>query len=113
MTNSITWVGIDFGTSHTRAAFHNGKTVELLSFGPNQTLIPSSVYLDEDGTMLVGDVAQRRAQLDPSRFKTEFKRDLGTEFPYLLGEHKLMPEDLVTYLLRRVHADLSTVLSAV
>jgi molecular chaperone DnaK (HSP70) len=73
-------LGIDFGTSNTVAMLTgpDGQRRPLLVDG--SPLMPSAVYLDPAGRLLVGRDAQRRARADPSRFEPTPKRrvDDGT-----------------------------------
>ena len=62
-------IGIDFGTSHTVAlmAWPDGRVRPLLFDG--SPLLPSSVYAQPDGRLLVGRDAVHAARVDPSRFE--------------------------------------------
>ncbi|WP_433083635.1 Hsp70 family protein [Dactylosporangium sp. CA-052675] len=102
-------LGIDLGTTHTVAALTaaDGRSQPLLfdaSF-----LLPSSVYAEVDGHLLVGRDAERSARLDPSRFEPNPKRrvDDGT---VLLGQREYAVSDLLAALLRRTADEASRVL---
>jgi hypothetical protein len=43
------------------------------------------VYLREDGVLVCGDAAARRAAVSPDRTAREFKRRLGDPTPVMLG----------------------------
>ena len=47
--------------------------------------MPSIVYLRADGEMLLGEAAERRADMEPWRAAREFKRRLGDQTPIILG----------------------------
>jgi hypothetical protein len=92
--------GIDLGTTHTVAALSgaDGRSQPLLfdaSF-----LLPSCVYAETDGRILVGRDAERSAKLDPTRFEPNPKRriDDGT---LLLGSREYPVTDLLAAVLRR------------
>ncbi|WP_432835386.1 Hsp70 family protein [Dactylosporangium sp. CA-092794] len=102
-------LGVDLGTTHTVAALTaaDGRSQPLLfdaSF-----LLPSSVYAEVDGHLLVGRDAERSARLDPSRFEPNPKRrvDDGT---VLLGQREYAVSDLLAALLRRTADEASRVL---
>ncbi|WP_433056711.1 Hsp70 family protein [Dactylosporangium sp. CS-033363] len=102
-------LGVDLGTTHTVAALTaaDGRSQPLLfdaSF-----LLPSSVYAEVDGHLLVGRDAERSARLDPSRFEPNPKRriDDGT---VLLGQREFNVSDLLAALLRRTADEASRVL---
>ncbi|WP_308195570.1 Hsp70 family protein [Dactylosporangium sp. AC04546] len=102
-------LGVDLGTTHTVAALTaaDGRSQPLLfdaSF-----LLPSSVYAEVDGHLLVGKDAERSARLDPSRYEPNPKRriDDGT---VLLGSREYAVSDLLAALLRRTADEASRVL---
>lgn len=92
-------LGIDLGTTYsTVAAARNGR-VELLSLGTRGAAVPSVVFVREDGSPLVGEAAEARAQGDPTRFAREFKRRLGDPTPLILGGVPMGAERLSGYVL--------------
>ncbi|MGI5247405.1 Hsp70 family protein [Dactylosporangium sp. CA-139066] len=102
-------LGVDLGTTHTVAALTaaDGRSQPLLfdaSF-----LLPSSVYAEVDGHLLVGRDAERSARLDPARFEPNPKRrvDDGT---VLLGQREYAVSELLSALLRRTADEASRVL---
>jgi actin-like ATPase involved in cell morphogenesis len=102
-------LGVDLGTTHTVAALTaaDGRSQPLLfdaSF-----LLPSSVYAEVDGHLLVGRDAERSARLDPSRYEPNPKRriDDGT---VLLGQREYAVSNLLAALLRRTADEASRVL---
>ena len=94
-------VGIDIGTSYSSIALldSDGKAqpVKVANgaciFGDSYSM-PSAVYVDEGGNIMIGQLAVSSKLKNPSNFKDEFKRDLGQQVPYHLGSLQLMPEDL-------------------
>jgi actin-like ATPase involved in cell morphogenesis len=97
-------LGIDFGTSNTVAMVRtpDGRVRPLLFDG--SPLLPSAVYLNTDGRMLVGRDAERNARLDPSRFEPNPKRriDDGQVF---LGEVAMPVPRVFGYVLGQVAAE--------
>jgi molecular chaperone DnaK (HSP70) len=90
------WVlGIDFGTTYTCAAVMEGGQVRELRID-GRTRLPSAVFLDDDGRLLVGHIAESRAPLAPDRFEPTPKRYLeaGAE-GILLGERYLTLREVV------------------
>ena len=81
MTYSL---GIDLGTTYTAAAVVRGGRAEVVTLGYRATSVPTVVVLTEDGTLVVGDAAERRAP-PPDRLAREFKRRVGDPTPLLLG----------------------------
>jgi actin-like ATPase involved in cell morphogenesis len=95
-------LGVDLGTTYSAAALYvDGRTdiVTLSHFGPT---IPSVVLLREDGEVLIGDAAERRALSEPLRTARGFKRRLGDPVPILLGSTPYGAETLMGKLLRGI-----------
>jgi len=70
-------------------------------FGSRYSL-PSAVFVEDNGNVLVGQAAMNSRKLKPQNFRMEFKRDLGGEVPILLGERSFLPEELYTELFRHM-----------
>ena len=84
------WLGIDVGTTFTAAAIcreESGRRAlpEVVPLGSRSTAVSSVVYLGEDGQVVVGEAAERRAVTDPDRVVREFKRRIGDEVPMVIG----------------------------
>lgn len=97
------WLGIDLGTTYTAAAVArpNGTT-EMLGLGTRSLMIPSVVLVRDDGEILVGEAADRRAATEPSRVARDFKRRLGDPSPLFLGGTPFSAEALMAHVLRYV-----------
>ena len=83
------WLGIDLGTTYTAAALGRPTVdeleIHLVPLGSRSAAVPSVLFLAEDGSLVVGEGAQRRALTDPDRVVREFKRRIGDEIPLLVG----------------------------
>ena len=83
------WLGIDLGTTYTAAALYrpalNGLATHVVPLGSRSPAVPSVLFLAEDGSLVVGEGAERRALTDPDRVVREFKRRIGDEIPLLVG----------------------------
>ncbi len=84
------WLGIDVGTTFTAAALcrqEPGRRAlpEVVALGTRSTAVSSVVYLGEDGQVVVGEAAERRAHTHPERVVREFKRRIGDEVPMVIG----------------------------
>ena len=78
-------LGVDLGTTYSAAATGDGTRLEIFQLGNRVAAIPSVVTLRDDGTVLVGEAAERRSVAEGSRTAREFKRRLGDPTPVLLG----------------------------
>jgi actin-like ATPase involved in cell morphogenesis len=98
-------LGIDFGTTYTVAAVAAGTSVSGVDVESNgRDRIPSSVFLNEDGEILVGTAAQHQAVFAPSRYEPTPKRLTGASDVFL--EDRLVPvAELAAAVLRRVYTE--------
>ncbi|MBN2624849.1 MAG: Hsp70 family protein [Acidimicrobiales bacterium] len=94
------YLGIDLGTTYTAAAAEREGVVESLTLGNRTASVPSVVFLRDDGEILVGEAATRRATSDPGRVAREFKRRVGDPTPIILGGTPYAAEMLMARLLR-------------
>jgi molecular chaperone DnaK len=82
------WLGIDLGTSYTAAAVCRrgaGRLeTEVVPLGSRSPVVPSVLFLPGDGSVVVGEGAERRALTDPNRVVREFKRRIGDDIPLLV-----------------------------
>ncbi|MDX3188179.1 Hsp70 family protein [Streptomyces sp. MN03-5084-2B] len=94
-------LSIDFGTSSTvgvLSAFGRGpRAIEV----DGSVIMSSAVYVNDDGLLVVGQDAERRARLDPSRFEPNPKRRID-EGTLRLGETDVAIVDAFAAVLRRM-----------
>jgi molecular chaperone DnaK len=95
-------LGVDLGTTFSAAAIARGANAEPLQLGAESAQIPSVVVLREDGEILVGDAAERRASAEPARAAREFKRRLGDPVPIVIGGATQSVESLMGHMLREI-----------
>jgi YVTN family beta-propeller protein len=95
-------LGVDLGTTFVAAAIARPAGAEMLTLSPQSVVAPALVYLREDGTLVTGDAARRRAVSRPDRVGREFKRRLGDPTPVMLGGASFAVTDLLGALLRDV-----------
>src|SRR4051794_11187574 len=101
-------LGIDVGTTYTAAAVWVADTVEMVAVGHHATSMPSVVFVGDDGDVLTGDAAVRRALTDPSSIAREFKRRVGDSTPLIVGGRPLSVELLTSELLKAVTREVAT-----
>jgi actin-like ATPase involved in cell morphogenesis len=98
MTVTSYWLGIDLGTTYTAAAICwpavDGLEVQVVPLSNHSHAVPSVLYLPGDGSVVVGEGAQRRALTDPDRVIREFKSRIGDEIPMLVGGSPFFAHDL-------------------
>ncbi|RLK61524.1 Hsp70 family protein [Actinokineospora cianjurensis] len=94
-------LSVDLGTSNTVAVLSaHGRPPRVVEVDGANTM-PSAVYAGEDGGLVVGRDAERRARLDPSRFEPNPKRrvDEGT---LLLGDVVVPVSEALAAVLRHI-----------
>lgn len=104
-------LAVDFGTSNTVAALAvDGGPPRLVNVD-GSPLVPSSVYLTDDGTIVVGRDADRQARIDPSRYEPNPKRRID-ESEVLLGDTVLSTTRVIAAVLGRVAGEVRRQLHA-
>lgn len=97
-------VAVDFGTSSTCIAISvNGREPQVVAVD-GLPLMSSAVYAAPDGTLFVGQEADRQAAVDPSRFEPHPKRRID-ETELLLGATVLRVRDVIRAVLSRAVAE--------
>ncbi|MGH4019234.1 MAG: Hsp70 family protein, partial [Pseudonocardiaceae bacterium] len=88
-------VGIDLGTTYSAAAVcrpgGDGRS-EVVPLGDRAASVASVVFVVPDGSLVVGEAAQRRALTDPDRVVREFKRRIGDGTPLVVGGEPVAAE---------------------
>jgi YVTN family beta-propeller protein len=97
-------LGVDLGTTFVAAAIARPTQIEMFTLGDHSPVTPALVYLLEDGVLVTGDAAGRRAVANPERLGREFKRRLGDPTPIILGGSAHPVTELLGTLLRDVLA---------
>ncbi len=97
--------GIDLGTSNSLVSVWHGGKVDLVPGETGSFLTPSAVSIDDDGSILTGHAARERLVTAPERTATGFKRLMGTDKPCILGGRAFAPEELSSFILRRLRRD--------
>ncbi|MEJ7649829.1 MAG: Hsp70 family protein [Nakamurella sp.] len=94
-------LGIDFGTSNTVAAIAQPNRAPRVLSIDGAGWMPSAVFLDEAGQLVVGRDAERRARLSPVRFEPNPKRRVD-DGEVMLGDTVVPVVAVIAAVLRRV-----------
>ncbi|REE23025.1 molecular chaperone HscC [Paraburkholderia sp. BL27I4N3] len=105
-------IGIDLGTTHSLVAIWRDDRAVLIPNALGETLTPSCVSIDDDGSILVGRPAHDRLHTHPERTAANFKRYMGTSRAVPLGTQTLRPEELSSLVLKSLKADAEAFLGA-
>ncbi|QJY46339.1 Hsp70 family protein [Pseudonocardia broussonetiae] len=89
-------LGIDLGTTWTAAAVcrDGQERPEVLPLGGVSSSVASVVFRAPDGSLVLGEPAQRRALTEPRRVAREFKRRIGDDTPMVVGGEPMTAADL-------------------
>ncbi len=83
-------LGIDLGTTYSLVAVLLDGTPTPLKNALGEVLTPSAVSM-ASGEILVGAPARARRTTHPLDTVLSFKRDMGTEKTYVLGNRRFTP----------------------
>lgn len=98
-------IGIDLGTTNSLGAVYRDHKVELIPNRFGSYLTPSVVSVDENGSILVGDVAKERLITHPEATAASFKKDMGTDRKYRLSGKTFLPEELSSFVVKSIVED--------
>ncbi|MBC7209996.1 MAG: molecular chaperone HscC [Pseudomonas sp.] len=104
-TYSTLLLGIDLGTTNSLIAVWQDGEARLIPNAVGEVLTPSVVSVDDDGSILVGQAARSRLTTHPERTAAAFKRFMGSDKRYALGEHRFTPEELSALVLGALKQD--------
>lgn len=93
-------VSIDIGTSYSSICVQDGAgkaqpvdTATGTSMYGSKYSLPSAVFVEDSGKVLVGQAAMNNRRNKPGQFCMEFKRNIGQDIPIFLGNNSFLPED--------------------
>lgn len=98
-------LGIDLGTSNSLAAVYKDGEVILVKSSTGNDSIPSVVSVDDKGVFYTGDVAKERLTTHPKQTVALFKRGIGTNKLFSLGDKELRAEELSAIVLKGIKED--------
>ncbi|WP_068618409.1 Hsp70 family protein [Paenibacillus tuaregi] len=101
----MTMIGIDLGTTNSVVACYTSDGAKIIPNALGRNLTPSIISIDEDGQIIVGEVAKQRMITHPHLTASLFKRYMGTNKMIQLGEYRFSPEDLSSFVLRSLKED--------
>lgn len=98
-------IGIDLGTTNSLVAYFTEEGPKIIPNRLGKNLTPSVVSVDENGQIFVGETARERMLLYPDTAASVFKRSMGSEKEYKLGEKSFKAEELSSFILRALKED--------
>ncbi len=100
-------IGIDLGTTNTLASVWKNGTYELIPNSLGSYLTPSVVGVNDKGEILTGQTAKEQLGFRPEQTVSSFKRYMGTEKTWRLGEKNFSPQELSALVLTQIREDAS------
>ncbi len=97
-------VGIDLGTTNSLIAYYTDEGPKVIPNRLGKPLTPSIVSVDGE-ELSVGETAREQMLKDPTKAAAVFKRTMGTEAKYSLGEKQFISEELSSFVLRSLKED--------
>jgi molecular chaperone DnaK (HSP70) len=88
-------VGIDLGTTFSLAAYVRDGRPVVVRDAAGHALVPSCISFHDDGSVLVGAEARKRALSDPDHTIFSIKRLMGRTLADLQKELPLIPHQIV------------------
>ncbi|MEK8130324.1 molecular chaperone HscC [Paenibacillus filicis] len=101
----MTMIGIDLGTSNSLVAYWTDNGPAIIPNVLGERLTPSVISIDENGEILVGQIAKERLITHPDRSAAVFKRYMGTEKVFRLAQYAFTPEELSSFVIKSLKAD--------
>ncbi len=101
----MTIIGIDLGTTNSVVASFTSDGATIIPNAIGHHLTPSVISVDEDGQIIVGEVAKQRLITHPHLTASVFKRYMGSNKTFQLGDYRFNPEDLSSFVLRALKED--------
>lgn len=98
-------LGIDLGTTNSLVAYFTEDGAKVIPNRLGENLTPSVVALDKEGNVLVGKTAKEYMLIYPGRAASVFKRDMGSDKQYILGDKTFLAEELSSMVLRALKED--------
>ncbi len=98
-------IGIDLGTTNSLAAYWTENGAEIITNRLGSNLTPSIVSVDDNGEVYTGQIARERLITHPNLTASVFKRFMGTEKLYKLGKFSFSPEELSSFIIKKLKDD--------
>ncbi|EJE5121984.1 molecular chaperone HscC [Salmonella enterica] len=105
MDNATLAIGIDLGTTNSLIAVWQDGAAQLIPNKFGEYLTPSIISMDENKQILVGKPAAARKTSHPDKTAALFKRAMGSNTHWPLGEESFNAPELSSLVLRSLKED--------
>jgi len=103
-------IGIDFGTTYSVAAIIEDGRARVVPNAEGENLTPSVFARTAQGHSLAGSVAKRQAAANPENTIVSIKRHMGTDYKVSLNSRSYSPQEISSFILRKIKADVENYL---
>lgn len=97
-------IGIDLGTTNSLAAYWKDGKACLIPDAVGNVLFPSVVSLFDENEIAVGSVAKEQLLLQPDKTVASFKRYMGSDKIFSIGNKNYKPLELSAFVLSEIKA---------
>lgn len=101
----MTILGIDLGTTNSLCSVWQQSRVVLIPNRLGSFQTPSVVSIDEEGKLIVGEIAKYKLITHPSHTASLFKRFMGTDWSTKLGNKSYTAIELSSLILKSLKED--------
>lgn len=98
-------IGIDLGTTNSLISYYTEDGPKIIPNRLGDNLTPSIVGVDDDGTVYVGKTAKEQMAFRPNQTAAVFKRSMGTDKEFSLGDKSFKADELSSFVLRALKED--------
>ncbi|EDS7118989.1 molecular chaperone HscC [Salmonella enterica subsp. enterica] len=105
MDNATLAIGIDLGTTNSLIAVWSNGAAQLIPNKFGEYLTPSIISVDDNNHILVGKPAVSRRTSHPDKTASLFKRSMGSNMTWRLGDESFTAPELSSLVLRSLKED--------
>ncbi len=98
-------IGIDLGTTNSLVAYCTEEGAKIIPNRLGKNTTPSIISIDDEGNTYIGETAKERRANYPLQTAEVFKRTMGTDKEYKLGNRKFRSEELSALILKSLKED--------
>ncbi|CAK7075843.1 molecular chaperone HscC [Tissierella sp.] len=98
-------IGIDLGTTNSSVSYFTEDGAKIIPNRLGKSLTPSVISIDENSNIYVGETALERSAIYYDSTAQVFKRDMGSQKVFKLGQNEFNAEELSSFILKYLKED--------
>lgn len=103
-------IGIDLGTTNSLVSYFTKEGPKIILNRLGEALTPSIVSIDDNGEVYIGEIAKERKITHPQNTIELFKRSMGTQKIFNIGNKSFLAEELSSIIIKSLKEDAETFL---